>query len=63
MVSLSNRVNSVPPSIIVQAGHVGTEGNELADRMATLGVHSEEKKLRLYKETMDIMTLLNMRAG
>jgi ribonuclease HI len=45
------------------AGHVGTEGNELADRMAMLGVQSKEKELRLYQETMDIPTLLKMRAG
>jgi ribonuclease HI len=45
------------------AGHVGTEGNELADRMAMLAVQSKEKKLRLYKQTMDIPTLLKMRAG
>ena len=45
------------------AAHVGTEGNELADRMAMLGVQRKEKKLRLYRETMDIPTLLKMRAG
>jgi ribonuclease HI len=45
------------------AGHVGTEGNELADRMAMLAVQRKEKELRLYQETMDIPTLLKMRAG
>ena len=45
------------------AGHVGTEGNELADRMAMLAVRSKEKELRRYQETMDIPTLLKMRAG
>jgi ribonuclease HI len=45
------------------AAHVGTEGNELADRMAMLGAQSKEKALRLYQETMDIPTLLKMRAG
>jgi ribonuclease HI len=45
------------------AAHVGTEGNELADRMAMLGVQSKEKQLRRYQETMDIPTLLKMRAG
>jgi ribonuclease HI len=45
------------------AAHVGTEGNELADRMAMLAVQSTEKELRLYQETMDIPTLLKMRAG
>ena len=45
------------------AAHVGTEGNELADRMAMLAVLRKEKELRLYQETMDIPTLLKMRAG
>jgi ribonuclease HI len=45
------------------AAHAGTEGNELADRMAMLGAQSKEKDLRLYQETMDIPTLLKMRAG
>jgi len=45
------------------AAHVGTEGNELADRMAMLGAQRKEKKLRLYRESMDIPTLLKMRAG
>jgi ribonuclease HI len=45
------------------AAHVGTEGNELADRMAMLGAQHREKELRLYQETMDIPTLLKMRAG
>ncbi len=45
------------------AGHVGTEGNELADRMAMLAAQRKEKALRLFQETMDIATLLKMRAG
>ena len=45
------------------AAHVGTEGNELADRMAMLAVQRREKKLLLYREEMDIPTLLKMRAG
>ena len=45
------------------AAHVGTEGNELADRMAMLAVQRKEKKLRLYQETIDIPTLLKLRAG
>jgi hypothetical protein len=31
--------------------------------MAMLAVQSTEKELRLYQETMDIPTLLKMRAG
>jgi ribonuclease HI len=40
------------------AAHVGTEGNELADRMAMLGAQRKEKELRLYRGTIDIPTLL-----
>jgi ribonuclease HI len=50
-------------TLIHVAAHVGTEGNELADRMAMLAVQRKEKQLRLYREEMDIPTLLNMRAG
>jgi ribonuclease HI len=45
------------------AGHAGTEGNELADRMAMLAAQRKQVELRLYQETMDIPTLLKMRAG
>jgi ribonuclease HI len=45
------------------AAHVGTEGNELADRMAMLGAQSKQKELRLYQDKIDIATLLKMRAG
>jgi ribonuclease HI len=45
------------------AAHVGTEGNELADRMAMLGAQRKEKELRPYQEKIDIPTLLKMRAG
>lgn len=45
------------------SAHVGTEGNELADRMAMLAVQSREKELCLYRDAIDIPTLLRMRAG
>jgi ribonuclease HI len=45
------------------AGHAGNEGNELADRMAMLAAQRRTKELRRYEETMDIPTLLKMRAG
>jgi ribonuclease HI len=45
------------------AAHVGTEGNELADRMAMLGAQRKEQELRPYQEKIDIPTLLKMRAG
>jgi ribonuclease HI len=44
------------------AGHAGTEGNELADRMALLGVRKKARDLRRYEETIDIRALLRMRA-
>jgi ribonuclease HI len=45
------------------AGHAGTEGNELADRMAMLGAQSKQRELRRFEETMDVPTLLRMRRG
>jgi ribonuclease HI len=45
------------------AGHAGTEGNELADRMALLGAQRKEKELRRYQGTIDIPALLRMRSG
>jgi ribonuclease HI len=45
------------------SAHVGTEGNELADRMAMFAVVSGNEDLRLYGEKMDIATILRMRAG
>ncbi len=45
------------------AAHVGTEGNELADRMAMFAAQRKEKELRLYQEKIDVSTLLKMRSG
>ncbi|MSP38999.1 MAG: ribonuclease HI [Deltaproteobacteria bacterium] len=45
------------------SAHVGTEGNELADRMAMLGAQRKEKTLRQYEEGFDISALLKLRAG
>lgn len=45
------------------SAHVGTQGNELADRMAMLAVQSREKELCPYREALDIPSLLRMRAG
>ena len=44
-------------------GHVGTEGNELADRMAMYAVESHEPQLRQWNGTMDIKEILRMRRG
>lgn len=45
------------------SAHVGTQGNELADRMAMLAVQSRESELCLYRDAIDIPSLLGMRAG
>jgi ribonuclease HI len=45
------------------SAHVGTEGNELADRMAMFAVESGCEDLRLYGEEIDIAAILRMRAG
>ncbi len=45
------------------SAHVGTEGNELADRMAMFAVESREPKLQLYSGEMDIKAILRMRRG
>ena len=42
------------------AAHVGTEGNELADRMAMFAVQRKERTLRLYQDKIDIPTLLKL---
>jgi len=57
----------VPISSQVQlihvSAHVGTEGNELADRMAALAAESETEDLRLYDKAIDIPAILRMRSG
>jgi ribonuclease HI len=45
------------------SAHVGTEGNELADRMAMFAVESRSKDLRPYGEEIDVKTILRMRRG
>jgi ribonuclease HI len=45
------------------SAHVGTEGNELADRMSILAVEKRQQELRLYDEQIDIPAILRMRAG
>jgi ribonuclease HI len=43
--------------------HVGTQGNELADRMAMFAVESGKTELSEYGGEIDIPTILRMRAG
>ena len=45
------------------SAHVGTEGNELADRMAMYAVESRNPQLRQYDGEMDIKAILRMRRG
>jgi ribonuclease HI len=49
--------------LIHVSAHVGTEGNELADRMAMFAVESREPHLREYEGERDIAALLRMRRG
>jgi ribonuclease HI len=45
------------------SAHVGTEGNELADRMAMFAVENGNAELRPYGDEIDIKAILRMRAG
>ena len=45
------------------SAHVGTEGNELADRMAMYAVTQRDKDLRQYAGELDVKAILRMRAG
>ncbi|HEV7443334.1 MAG TPA: ribonuclease H family protein [Steroidobacteraceae bacterium] len=49
--------------LIHVSAHVGTEGNELADRMAMFAVESGSEELRPYGEEIDIKAILRMRRG
>jgi ribonuclease HI len=49
--------------LIHVSAHVGTEGNELADRMAMFAVERGNEDLRLYGEEIDIDAILRMRSG
>lgn len=44
-------------------GHVGIEGNELADRMSILAVQTKERGFVRYDGDLDIPALLAMRSG
>lgn len=44
-------------------GHVGIEGNELADRMSILAVDRQEEAFSRYDQPLDIPTILALRAG
>ena len=44
-------------------GHVGVEGNELADRMSMIAIEAQDTNFTLYREELDIQAILAMRAG
>ena len=43
--------------------HVGTEGNELADRMSIVAVDKQERDFCRYPDPLDVEYLLSLRAG
>lgn len=45
------------------SAHVGTEGNELADRMAMSAVLNRTTEFRQYEQPIEVSTILRMRAG
>lgn len=44
-------------------GHVGIEGNELADRMSVVAIKAQDESLCLFRDTDDISEILAFRAG
>lgn len=50
-------------SLVHVKAHVGTEGNELADRMSILAVDKKERDFVRLPEPLDIEALLSLRAG
>jgi ribonuclease HI len=44
-------------------GHVGIEGNELADRMSIIAIETKEQGMGLYRESSDIDEILASRRG
>ncbi|MBL4826374.1 MAG: ribonuclease H family protein [Spongiibacteraceae bacterium] len=44
-------------------GHVGVEGNELADRMSIVAIATEDTDFTRYSDELDIDAILAMRAG
>ena len=44
-------------------GHVGVEGNELADRMSIMAIETRDVDFTLYGEEINIEAILAMRAG
>lgn len=44
-------------------GHVGIEGNELADRMSIVAIETQDESLSLFRDTDNISEILALRTG
>ncbi len=44
-------------------GHVGVEGNELADRMSIIAIETRDTDFTRYRESIDVDAILAMRTG
>jgi ribonuclease HI len=44
-------------------GHVGVEGNELADRMSMIAIEAQDENFTRYREALDVTAILAMRNG
>ncbi|MDQ6967754.1 MAG: ribonuclease H family protein [Mariprofundaceae bacterium] len=44
-------------------GHVGVEGNELADRMSIVAIETREREFRRYEKSIDVEAILALRTG
>ena len=44
-------------------GHVGVQGNELADRMTILAIETRELAFVRYQRDLDVDAILRMRTG
>jgi ribonuclease HI len=60
--AIYTRIESQVQLIHVSA-HIGTEGNELADRMAMFAIQNGTRDLQLYAGELDVATILRMRRG
>ncbi len=58
-----SRIQSDGAPELTSSAHAGTQGNELADRMAMFAVESGNEELTEYGGDIDIPTILRMRAG
>jgi ribonuclease HI len=44
-------------------GHIGVEGNELADRMSIIAIDSKEHHFLRYQQELDVQAILSLRGG